>query len=314
MSDLPPLRSLQVFEAVGRYVSIAEAARRLAISPAAVSQQVKLLEDALGLRLIEKDGRKIRLTQVGKKYHGSCSEAFESLRIASAEAKYKKKGNSLSISVLPSLLSTWLLPSINDWHRQNPGLDMRLEGSHAEPELGGNEIDFRITYSDRAREAENATELFRDCVFPVCSPTLLTQKMPLENPEDILQYPLLSIDWLPKFSSPPSWRDWFEYQQIVDRSINDSYRVYSLSAMAIQAAIKGQGFVLAQYAMVGQELEAGRLVAPFLKPLSLPSSYYFTWSNRVFDSAYCRQFHRWIIAQGKKQSDATEALFAASRE
>ncbi|MGC3872471.1 LysR substrate-binding domain-containing protein [Halomonas sp. GXIMD04776] len=313
MNNLPPLRALQVFEAVGRYVSIAEAARRLAISPAAVSQQMKLLEDSLDLRLIEKDGRKIRLTQAGEKYHESCSKAFENLRVASAEAKCVKNENSLKISALPSLLSTWLCPLTDDWHHQNPTLNMHLDGSHAEPSPGHNEVDFRVTYSDRAREAENSAELFRDCVFSVCSPALLTEKMTLKKPEDILQYPLLSIDWLPKFSSPPSWQDWFRYQGVENCNINDSYRSYSLSAMAIQAAIDGQGFVLAQYAMVGRYLEKGRLIAPFLSPLSLPSSYYLTWSNRVFDSAHCRRFHRWIISQGKNQSVATEALFAALR-
>lgn len=309
MSDLPPLRALQVFEAVGRYVSIAEAARRLTISPAAVSQQMKLLEESLGLRLIEKDGRTIRLTPAGKKYYESCSSAFENLRIASTEAKYRKNENSLKISALPSLLSTWLCPLIDDWHRQNPTLNMHLDGSHAEPPIGDNEVDFRITYSDRAREAENSTELFRDCVFPMCSPKLLVGEFPLEEPKDILQYPLLSIDWLPKFSSPPSWQDWFENNQVESNYTNGSYRVYSLSAMAIQAAVEGQGFVLAQYAMASREIEAGRLISPFPSPLSLPSSYYLTWPSRVFNNRHCRQFHRWIIAQGKKQSVATQALF-----
>ena len=103
MNSLPSLRALQVFEAVGRFGGIVEAARRLGISAGAVSQQMKLLEDTLGLSLTHKVGKRIRLTVAGQRYHESCAAAFESLRIAQTEVERSKHASNLRISALPSM-------------------------------------------------------------------------------------------------------------------------------------------------------------------------------------------------------------------
>jgi LysR family glycine cleavage system transcriptional activator len=127
-------------------------------------------------------------------------------------------------------------------------------------------------------------------------------------------YPLLSIDWLPKFASPPSWRDWFKANSVECSQLHDSHRVFSLSAVAIQAAIAGQGFVLAQYSMIEQDIEAGRLVMPLSRPLPMPASYFLTWTKSAFDHDHCRQFHRWLVARGREQSERNLALFADAGE
>jgi LysR family glycine cleavage system transcriptional activator len=145
MGTLPPLRALQVFEAVGRCGGVAEAAKRLGISAGAVSQQMKLLEDTLGLSLIQKDGKRLRLTTIGRQYHESCAAAFESLRLAHAEIERAKNVHNLSVSALPSLLSKWLASRVMAWQVQHPGLSVYLDGTHAEPSLEGYEIDFRIS-------------------------------------------------------------------------------------------------------------------------------------------------------------------------
>lgn len=316
MDNLPPLRALQVFDTLGRCASIAEAAKRLGISPGAVSQQMKLLEDSLGITLLVKEGRRNRLTAAGSRFHESCADAFERLRIAQAEVVLSRDTSHLRISALPSLMSRWLAPRVFDWQEANKTVNVYLDGSHAEPAANGYEIDFRITYSDRAIDAENAIELFRDCVVPVCSPDVLRGDISRLAPAELLNYPLLCIDWLPKFASPPSWRDWFESTGAdsarLQANLQDSRRVFSLSAMAIEAALAGQGFVLAQYSMVAKELESGRLLMPIAHALPLPASYYLTWTKSAFDKEHCRQFHRWLLARGKEQSHAVEVLLAES--
>ena len=309
MNSLPALRPLQVFEAVGRFGGIVEAAKRLGISAGAVSQQMKLLEDTLGLSLTLKVGKRIRLTAAGQRYHDSCAAAFESLRIAQVEVERSKNASNLRISALPSLLSDWLAPHIYAWQDEHPELNLFLDGSHAEPSPEGYDIDFRFTYGDYVA-TENAIELFRDCVVPVCSPWLLRPDVLLNKPADLLAYPLLSIDWLPKFASPPSWRDWFKAQQVDCESIRDGYRVYSLSAMAIQAALAGQGVVLAQYSMVADALSDGRLIRPFARALPLPSAYFLVGAKGAFDKAHCRDFHRWIVARGREQMVINQRLLA----
>ena len=200
-------------------------------------------------------------------------------------------------------------PHIYAWQDEHPELNLFLDGSHAEPSPEGYDIDFRFTYGDYVA-TENAIELFRDCVVPVCSPWLLRPDVLLNKPADLLAYPLLSIDWLPKFASPPSWRDWFKAQQVDCESIRDGYRVYSLSAMAIQAALAGQGVVLAQYSMVADALSDGRLIRPFARALPLPSAYFLVGAKGAFDKAHCRDFHRWIVARGREQMVINQRLLA----
>lgn len=311
MDNLPSLRALQVFEAVGRFGGIVEAARRLGISAGAVSQQMKLLEDSLGLSLTFKIGKRIRLTAAGQRYHDSCAAAFESLRIAQVEVERSKNSSNLRISALPSLLSEWLAPLIYTWQSDHPELNLFLDGSHAEPTPDGYEFDFRITYGDHV-STDSSVELFRDCVVPVCSPQLLRADAPLRSPADLLAYPLLSIDWLPKFASPPSWRDWLNAQQVDCLQLLNGYRVYSLSSMAIQAAVSGQGVVLAQCSMIADALADGRLIMPFARGLPLPSPYFLVGAKDAFDKAHCRDFHRWLLARGRDQMAINEQLLTHS--
>lgn len=311
MDNLPSLRALQVFDAVGRFGGIVEAARRLGISAGAVSQQMKLLEDSLGLSLTFKVGKRIRLTAAGQRYHDSCAAAFESLRIAQVEVERTKNASNLRISALPSLFSDWLAPLIYAWQSEHPDLNLFLDGSHTEPASDGYEIDFRVTYGHYAL-TENAVELFRDCVVPVCSPKLLRGDAPLRSPADLLNYPLLSIDWLPKFASPPSWRDWFDAQHVDHSQLRDGYRVYSLSSMAIQAAVSGQGVVLAQCSMIANSLADGRLIMPFARGLPLPSPYFLVGAKDAFDKAHCREFHRWLVSRGRDQMLINEQLLSRS--
>ena len=311
MDNLPSLRALQVFDAVGRFGGIVEAARRLGISAGAVSQQMKLLEDSLGLSLTFKVGKRIRLTAAGQRYHDSCAAAFESLRIAQVEVERTKNASNLRISALPSLFSDWLAPLIYAWQSEHPDLNLFLDGSHTEPASDGYEIDFRVTYGHYAL-TENAVELFRDCVVPVCSPKLLRGDAPLHSPADLLNYPLLSIDWLPKFASPPSWRDWFDAQHVDHSQLRDGYRVYSLSSMAIQAAVSGQGVVLAQCSMIANSLADEHLIMPFARGLPLPSPYFLVGAKDAFDKAHCRDFHRWLVSRGRDQMLINEQLLSRS--
>ncbi|BBU31122.1 LysR family transcriptional regulator [Burkholderia sp. THE68] len=311
MQTLPPLRALQVFEAVGRCGGVTEAARRLGISAGAVSQQMKLLEDTLGLRLMQKDGKRLRLTAAGARYHASCAVAFESLRVAHAEIERSRNVRNLSVSALPSLLSKWLAARVATWQQRYPDLSVYLDGTHTEPSPDGYEIDFRISYGDRVIDVNNAVELFRDCVVPVCSPHLLREDAPLATPADILAYPLIAVDWQPKFASPPSWRDWFRANGVDEADngrVNDSRQVHSLSSVAIQAAIDGHGFVLAQSSMICDDLAAGRLVMPFALGLALPGPYFLTWRPHTFDKAHCRSFHRWLLTQAKEQQQLNDSL------
>ena len=306
------MRALQVFEAVGRCGSMAGAARRLNVSPGAVSQQMRILEEALGLRLTVRQGARMQLTAAGRRYYESCAEAFESLRVAQDEIGRIRDSNSLSISALPSVMMKWLAPLAFQWQNEHPRLNVFFDGSESEPVPNNVDIDFRITYGDLIGHDDHAAELYVDCVVPACSPDLLKGKTPPRRPADLLSRPLLSVDWVPKYALPPSWSDWFAACGVDAAGINDKRHAFSLSGMAIQAAVEGRGFVLAQYSMITAELAAGTLAVPVARALPLPTPYYLKSKKESLDKAPCRQFQRWLLARGRDQSRITEALLRAA--
>jgi LysR family glycine cleavage system transcriptional activator len=301
MDNLPPLRALLVFDAVGKCMSMKRAAAELAVSPGAVSQQIKLLEDALGMQLISRNSARLQLTEFGQVYHQSISAALQRLRNAHNEALAMRRSNTLLISALPLLASRWLAPRMFEWQQMHPDITMHLEGAISEPQPGAGHVDFRISYHDKIRHFENSVALYTDSLIPVCSPHLAQSGPPLKRPADLLAYRLLTIDWTPILDPPPTWQDWFTLAGVAVKGCNDPF-IFSLSSLAIEAALDGRGVALAQHSMIVDDLRAGRLVAPFPYRLKLASPYYFAWQQSVFDKRGARDFHRWLIGLARQQA------------
>ncbi|WP_341668381.1 LysR substrate-binding domain-containing protein [Alcaligenes sp. SDU_A2] len=312
MHKLPPLRALQIFETLGHSQSLHDAARRLQITPGAVSQQLRLLEDSLGCSLTHKEGKRLRLTAAGLRFHTLCSQAFELLRDGQQEIERSRTHRLLSLSALPSMLKTWLAPLACQWQEHYaPELTLQLKGSHAEPDLEAERIDFRITYGQAGATPGSSALLYTDRVVPACSPDLLQGKPDLRHPRDLLAYPLLSSDWQPRFTSPPSWQEWFRAAGVDSgTSPLDRFRIFSLSHMAIDAAVAGQGFVLAQCSMIEREVRTSQLTIPFSLSLPLPWPYVLSWRAGIVESSDLRDFHRWLLNRGRQQENRNQDLLA----
>ncbi|GLS18505.1 LysR family transcriptional regulator [Labrys miyagiensis] len=312
MAALPPLRALQVFETVGHYGSISRAAQHLGISVGAVSQHMKLLENALDATLTVKDGQRIRLNTIGERLHVRCQTAFEELRAATAEVERTKASTTLYVSSLPSILAKWLAPLMYDWNKSRGGVDIYWDTNLDDsPEREG--VDFRISYGEGGGPLENRADLFRDCIVPACPPGFIQGASTVVKPEGLLDYPLIAIESKPKFDEPPSWPDWFEDCGCrIDGPIAISLRCSS-SSVAVQAAIDGQGVVLAQYSMIVSDVKAGKLAVPFHHAMELASPYFVSWHDNVLYKPQCQDFHRWIIARGREQQRAIQDLVARNR-
>jgi LysR family glycine cleavage system transcriptional activator len=309
MSQLPPLRSLEVFEAVGHCGGVSHTARRLGISTGAVSQQMKILEDALGMKLMFKVGQRLQLNPGGQRFHARCTAAFEELRLAVAEAERSRHPDSLYVSGLPSVLSKWLAPIIHEWERESASLSVYLDSTLSE-DLSDEGVDFRIGYGENLQGWGHSVELFRDCVVPVCAPDLIAPLARLPAAQELARLPLIMIDARPKFDSPPSWQKWFEAVQVTPAQPLHILRTFSSTSMAIQAAIDGHGVVLAPYSMLASDLRAGRLIVAYHHATVLSSPYQLRWGNDTFHKPQCRSFHRWLVARGKAQQALTDALLA----
>jgi LysR family glycine cleavage system transcriptional activator len=183
----------------------------------------------------------------------------------------------------------------------HPDITMHLEGAISEPQPGAGHVDFRISYHNKIRHFENSVALYTDSLIPVCSPHLAQSGPPLKRPADLLAYRLLTIDWTPILDPPPTWQDWFTLAGVAVKGCNDPF-IFSLSSLAIEAALDGRGVALAQHSMIVDDLRAGRLVAPFPYRLKLASPYYFAWQQSVFDKRGARDFHRWLIGLARQQA------------
>ncbi|AYD03787.1 LysR family transcriptional regulator [Neorhizobium sp. NCHU2750] len=296
---IPYLKALQVFEAVGTHGSVTAAARILGVSPGAVSQQIHKLEDHLGITLLERGGRRMELTSWGRVYHAEIKLGFDQLANAQNVLKRARNDSGITLSSLTSVINKWMGRKIFDWQALNPGVAIQLVGTEREPKLGEEEVDFRIYYGSQVHH-EHYVELFTDWVVPACAPGLIKADPPNE-PADILNHPLLHIVWANIYTPAPSWADWA-------KSIGSHRRVgegglsYQLSSSAIDAAVAGRGFVLAQLALIADELETGRLVVPFDHRLKLSDPYLLAWNRASLEKPFAQEFKRWIITAGKKQA------------
>jgi LysR family glycine cleavage system transcriptional activator len=295
VSPLPPLKALQAFDALGRTGSVALAAADLGVTPGAISQQLRKLEEAVEARLVEHDGRGLRLTPLGTTYHAQIRQGFATFADAAATLR-EASADVIVLSCLTTVLGKWIGRRMRDWTALEATARVSLVGSDAEPDLAQGGVDMRIYYGGRRHPPHHA-ELFVDHVVPVCAPALIEGRHP-SGPDDILRFPLLHIAWDPRFGANPGWAEW---GRLIGAQPPAANLTYGLSGSAIDAALAGQGFVLGQIAFIGPELETGKLVVPFDLRLPLPEPYYLAWNPDSLRKTGARAFHRWLLGEGRAQ-------------
>ncbi|OWJ67840.1 LysR substrate-binding domain-containing protein [Inquilinus limosus] len=259
-----PLRALAAFEAAARLESFRAAAEELALTPSAVSHQIRILEARLGLRLFNRVGRGVVLSPDGAELFGRISGSFDALAEAvEAAARRGRRARRPEVVVLrtpPSLAGNWLLPRLPVFLAGHPEIDIRVHadlrlategGGRAEAEGG---VDLAIWYGDHAPAA--AVPLLAETIQPLCAPSLAARG--LGGPRDLLALPLIVTR-----DNRVSWEGWFRRQGV---ALDDGFAgtlQLDPSHVAIEAAVKGLGVVLESDALTGDALRAGRLVAPF---------------------------------------------------
>lgn len=293
MSRTLPLRAVQIFEAVGRCGSVAAAAAELEISPGAVTQQIHVLEKFLDVRLVQRHGRGIELTSWGVLYLPYASAAFETLRKGSQDLERARRSNHLTISALPSLANKWLAPLLFEWRKAHPNVGLTLEGTDPEPQLDAGEADFRISYGRRSRCHQRHAHLFTDFLIPVGSPALFSRRPAPATASDLLDFPLLWIEWGPEFLPTPAWQEWFDAAEVRHGSLPRDLTC-SLSSAAIDAAVAGHGLVLAQHSMVRSHLSDGSLIRVSELCVPLPQPYFLAWNSSALDTAAGSRFQGWL--------------------
>lgn len=281
---LPPLNALRTFEAVARLKSFTKAADELFVTRAAVSHQIKNLEEYLGFPLIERNTRSISLTPAAEVALPKLREGFNNLSDAVHQMKLNLAHGSINVWMTPSFASKWLVPRLHDFTKKHPEIDMQITGNARLIDSSGktslsmeelfrnNEVDVAIRFSSGSYPGYKVNKLFSVRAIPLCSPELLNDPdKPLNSPEDLQFHTLLHDNT--NYKSRPEWSKWLKEAGVDSVNIDRGPRFNHIS-LAMDAAIDGQGVMLGFEDLARNDMKAGRLCAPFDFSIPLKRSYY----------------------------------------
>jgi len=306
-AKLPPLASLRAFEAAARHLSFARAAEDLLVTPGAISQQVKQLEDWLGVALFRRLPKGVLLTDAGQLYGGELREVFARLAAASERVRRHAASPVFTISTSPSLAARWLIPRLGGFRLRHPDIDVRIEVNPAPTDFTRENVDVAIRHGPGPSwPGLHADLLFPQVVFPVCSPRLLEAGPPLRVPADLARFTLLHEDpWTDSLGRlhEITWSMWLAATgtEGVDASRGLHF---ALSHMSLQAALAGQGVALGDEVLSGEDLRAGRLVRPLPQAVRAEGSYWFICPDGAVARPRVAAFRAWLTEEAARERAA----------
>lgn len=294
---LPGLNYIRVFECSARHLNFVHAAGELNITPGAVSQQVRLLEQELGIALFDRQPRGVKLTTAGEHLFEAATQALDSLKMAIATIP--KANASVRVSVSPTLAVRWLVPRLKSFYDLYPETEVSIDVSSSCMKVSNVPCDVAIVYAPNKKHDPQARLVFRDDALAVCSPRLANRLD--ANPALLKQCKLLC------WSVQDNWPTWFKVKGLPFE--DDLLKVqFSHLMLAIAAAEVGDGIALTSSAFVESELQSGRLVAVFGAPVQMAHSYYVTIDAQARASAAARSFVDWIGEVAQEADLPVEAL------
>jgi len=298
LRHIPGLQSLKAFDASARHLNFTRAAAELNVTPAAVSHQIKELEEAIGVPLFQRTSRHMQLTRQGQVLKPAIADALEGITRALQKLRQVENPTQVRVTVSPSLAAKWLVPRLDRFLESVPGADVRIDVSSEPLDFDREDIDVAIRFGDGNYPGLVVEKLFHDTLFPVCSPELLKGTKKLREPKDLLQFTLIHLDWEAQGAVWPNWRMWMLAAGVKD--FNDTRGLhFSQTSLALQAAIDGNGVALGDSTLVGDDLASGRLVKPFELSLRSPAqfAYHLITRRDTAERPMTKAFRNWIIAE-----------------
>jgi LysR family transcriptional regulator, glycine cleavage system transcriptional activator len=289
---LPSLNALRAFEAAARHLSFTRAAAELHVTQAAISHQIKALENDLGVRLFTRANRALTLTEAGAAYAADVRDAFDRLTRATGRLVPRNDGAILTVSVSPANAGHWLIPRLHRFRAAHPEISVRLNVTGRVVDLQQEDVDCAIRHRHDGWNDLHAVLLARQSLIVVCSPTLLNGRKKLRCPADLVHYALLrepEVDWEP----------WLIANGVADP---DTTRCIVIDdhGMVIEAAVAGQGVALARDFLVADKLASRVLIKPFEitpPPDSPDFDYYLVCRKAAVDQPKITAFHDWTMKE-----------------
>jgi LysR family glycine cleavage system transcriptional activator len=314
---LPHLNALRVFEAAARHLSLKDAARELNVTPAAVSHQVKLLEDYLGVKLFRRLNRGLELTPVARVALPQISAGFDTLAQAVATMRPQPDTGQLTISAPPSFATRWLVPRLHRFFSAHPEIDVRVSARLRRVKQGASdsdveratlenwlqESDVAILYGHGGYAGYRSDKLFAPTISPICSPGLLHGDHPLRTPQDLAHHPLVHDDTGVLYDGVGFWDVWLKAAGVDDIDTSRGSH-FSHAVLAIEAAADSLGIVATMPLLAASELAVGRLVMPFELQVPLKSAYYTVSNDLAGQRPAVAAFRDWLLEEAAQSAKA----------
>ena len=296
MASLPPLNSLRAFESAGRHLSFSKAADELNVTPGAISQQIRTLEEFLEIKLFKRRNRSIILTEAGQIFLPLLAEGFTSITEAVDVVRRSQRDEPLTISAAPSFTSRWLIPRLCKFQALHPEIDVRIDASTRLVDFIHEDIDVGIRFGTGEFEGLDPIYLFSFDLIAVCSPELMHEGKGISDLSDLRDHTLLHNEDMDAGDSWPDWAMWLATAGV--DGIDASRGIYfKQGEMIINAAIEGQGIALVGNVLAAGEIEAGRLVQLFETRLPVRLSFHLVTSRQKARSTKVSAFRTWILEE-----------------
>jgi LysR family transcriptional regulator, glycine cleavage system transcriptional activator len=293
---LPPLNALRAFEAAARHLSFTNAAEELHVTQAAISHQVKSLEEILGLSLFRRYNRRLALTDAGQAHLPALRESFDQIASATQRISRDNALGELRVSTLQSFAAKWLVPRLPGFQERYPDIVPMISTSYRVVDFRREEFDVAIRLGRGIYPDLHVTHLGDDWVFPVCAPRLKRGAHALREPSDLRHHLLLHDSAVSNEPQAPNWRSWLKLAKVGGIAV-DRGPAYSDTALALQAAIAGLGVALGRRSLVAADIKAGHLVRPFGPVMQTRFSWWIVCGHVTADMPKVRAFREWLRSE-----------------
>ena len=295
-SQSPSLNFLNTFESVARHLSFTLAAKELFITQAAVSHQIKVLEDYLGIKLFLRENRKVYLTSEGQKLLPSVVSGLQGISDSLESIRNFDNEDTLVVGVGSSFSANWLVHHLGKFYQNYPDINLHLKISNDYPEFETDGTDLAVVWG-QGEWSNNIFEKLMEVEFtPVCSPHLLDAKFPLDTPEDLIHYPLLDVEGY------DVWKEWLEKAGIPEKK----YRRRTIirdSNVLIHSALNAHGIALSAVGIVQEYLDSGMLLRPFEISITAGGFFYLVYPEKSLRKPLVNLFKEWLVKEVQKTGD-----------
>ena len=303
---LPPLNFVRVFESAAKHSSFTVAANELCVSQSAVSQQVRQLEEFLGVRLFRRLPRRLELTKEGTLLASAVHEALFMIGHACQRLSDPALPTVITVNGPPAFTSRWLLPRLKGLMEEHPGIRLTLLTSDEAIDFDRQDVDVAIRWGTGDWPGVHMRALPGDTIFPVCSPGLVEALGRPTQAHDFEKFTLLET------ANSLPWVEWCEASGIFGFSFKTrSY--FSDTNLMLEAAVQGHGVCLTNWYLAEQDLKAGRLVPLFRTEIELKERFYVLYAERLASNPAMAAFERWIVEQAEKSVASAKPHLPSSR-